>query len=1291
MKIHGNIAINQSRQVINLLEGDYQGYTKNNPLMVTQIEKYTNWYCSLEAGKEYEFRINTNIDYSVRFGVGVQAYLLKDKKAETRIGLLVKRQTRTDSVPETTVDVAQNNTQVVVVFKCQVSGDYYLRLDNFEYATQEALFWDIVISEKNAYVVPITDSAERNAQVQGEDYLKLSWSDNRCEVIPALSYIDYYNERFYLQSNYLPTKKADDLFTYSVKFVKVHCLFSEAIFLRSVNVEGVTWQEPQFDINANKQLMTDMVVESINNLPFIKKLGITFLKPYNDAYDDKYKEYSNTKLQAFSFDCTKVSEVLNNIAETYETEWWVEDTEDVSVKVLHFDKCATNDFTLELSDKYVEDENHNYTSFGLKSVEPDSSNTIPERVYIYGSDRNITKKTVQQQVEGGVMNVSYAKRLRLGNKKVTTTKSGVAIEVNTNDSSISIKNISNGRMDSYINEEIYPKMTMTISEVREERNSEDVPFYYIKSKNLTSDFMDSEVAESYPDSLNPSRQGLLIEGTTLMVTFTSGMLNGMEFECAWYQSRAEIGIIPDESDDQQIPYGNIKPKAGDTFVLWNLMMPQSAIDKAQYELLEDALEYIDSVVETVNGCKCKTDAQYFYDNNLTQGIKLGRRIKIDSEVFANTIFNNSSLTSRVKSFSYKLTKPYDITFNLHEARTDGILSSFENTITDIKVDAKQTTQLARSVSRRQWYDIDELSKMIESIKTQMLVVGEQHDNFTITSEIVYNNITKALSVSMGVLQHADYIDYGKNGAWEVKAFERYFEDYADTPYYIYAKCSKSNFTATIDIREELKEDSSSNYYFLIGILSSEYEGARVFNRTSGLSTIAGGTITTEQIQDYNRNLIIDFSSNPPRIIARNGAVIEGAIKFTSLIDEANNDVQGVISDASKNANTAVEIAQQVQGDINILDNNTKPLYEALKGSTEVIGGLVNTNVLTVNNNIKSVGGISGLDDNIAFWSGGTYQDAISGKCNIIIRKDGTAKIGVFKIENNQASIDLGNGNYATMSPNGIEVSLENQGKAKFDTTGVAIYDNGDKEKIKLVNKEIDFSLFRKTIENKYTKIDDITIPIDGAHQNTMATFKAGGSDIAFAVNNEENLVHFYNNLGSGYLRFRKTYDNMVNNVEEYYNINLMLNNLNDSSRNVQLKQFAVQVLTVSSQVRYYVVPDKIVQEVEDWGDYYIDTGSGVALNVDTLGGIKKFSNGHYQYNISINALSIGYRSGTYIIKNLGNVEYKIEEYTPRTLIGINGMMNFQTSYKYFGAYLDDYNKYNIIGEADKVTFNGKTI
>jgi hypothetical protein len=58
--------------------------------------------------------------------------------------------------------------------------------------------------------------------------------------------------------------------------------------------------------------------------------------------------------------------------------------------------------------------------------------------------------------------------------------------------------------------------------------------------------------------------------------------------------------------------------------------------------------------------------------------------------------------------------------------------------------------------------------------------------------------------------------------------------------------------------------------------------------------------------------------------------------------------------------------------------STELLLQALQGSTDVLGGLLATNVILMKNQENNItGGISGLTgDNIAQWSGGTYNDAI---------------------------------------------------------------------------------------------------------------------------------------------------------------------------------------------------------------------------------------------------------------------------------------------------------------------------
>ena len=224
----------------------------------------------------------------------------------------------------------------------------------------------------------------------------------------------------------------------------------------------------------------------------------------------------------------------------------------------------------------------------------------------------------------------------------------------------------------------------------------------------------------------------------------------------------------------------------------------------------------------------------------------------------------------------------------------------------------------------------------------------------------------------------------------------------------------------------------------MGILSSEYEDEntktsfRVFNRSNGFTRVAGGTITTEQIQDPTRSLIIDFSSNPPRIIARNGAKIIGNIEFELTEEQIAEIVGSVGSDYGY-------------------------LKEALQQSTRITGGLVSTSVIELQDGGTTTAGISGLNsDGILLWGGATYSEACNaategndyytqpGKCDrqitTLLRKDGTGKIGIFKISKTQAVVDV-----------------QGQGSVLIDASsrgGIYVRNSNGENKISIKNGEI---------------------------------------------------------------------------------------------------------------------------------------------------------------------------------------------------------------------------------------------
>ena len=130
------------------------------------------------------------------------------------------------------------------------------------------------------------------------------------------------------------------------------------------------------------------------------------------------------------------------------------------------------------------------------------------------------------------------------------------------------------------------------------------------------------------------------------------------------------------------------------------------------------------------------------------------------------------------------------------------------------------------------------------------------------------------------------------------------------------------------------------------------------------------------------------------------------------------------------------------------------------GDTEVAGGLLLTNVLMLRDMDKNVtAGMSGLttykpegssttlEDLVLLWGGGTYDEAFYAARNAdykkstsgdpittLLKKDGTGKIGIFKISDTQAIIDV-----------------PNQGKVVIDAStangGIFIKDNSGIDKV----------------------------------------------------------------------------------------------------------------------------------------------------------------------------------------------------------------------------------------------------
>ena len=301
----------------------------------------------------------------------------------------------------------------------------------------------------------------------------------------------------------------------------------------------------------------------------------------------------------------------------------------------------------------------------------------------------------------------------------------------------------------------------------------------------------------------------------------------------------------------------------------------------------------------------------------------------------------------VTNYSHPLSKPNNVDFRLCSSRVQGAISVMKGAIADQTNDIVGIDQTARSLSRRAFRDAMEMKEMLETVVAEMMVVGVERNQFQFTMGIECLKATGSdgimhfdgLKITAGELQHTQepYIKDAWEGHYSLlsettlkadhngNAIDKSATDtYRNTPYYLYAVIQAETGEVNMELWADKKDGENDEAYLLLGILSSEFldrnTSLRVFNRSNGFTQIAGGTITTEQLQDPTRQLIIDMSSNPPRIIAKRGAQIIGNITFISSNGTETNlatkidDMDDDISDAMEAAEDAMEKANSLADD-----------------------------------------------------------------------------------------------------------------------------------------------------------------------------------------------------------------------------------------------------------------------------------------------------------------------------------------------------------------------------------------
>lgn len=434
--------------------------------------------------------------------------------------------------------------------------------------------------------------------------------------------------------------------------------------------------------------------------------------------------------------------------------------------------------------------------------------------------------------------------------------------------------------DSLDRSDDYPKRIGIISRV--DLVDKDKNFY---------DFIDNSI----PDGLN--YENYLIGDEAMTVIFQSGELAGREFDVKYYHSSKTTNgktkdgrrfeIVPQEIDGIMMPGDSFVPQAGDTYAIFHVMLPDAYIrndeDKsgASWDMFRAAARYLFENEDKKFSFTGELDSIWAKKNwdNIGGRICLGGYVKFTHDQIAP-----EGVLTRIISVKDYINKPHNPKIELSNDTVGGTVSSTLKQLGSTEVVIEENHKAAIQYTKRRFRDAKETIDMIEgaladnftqrinpiAVETMSLLVGDERLQFqfveapgktvAIAHNVRYNETTKQLESPAGTIQHMTIGIKGISSShkaneyhyWSIPSYKSAILTEGNLKYYLYIKAEK-NYSGEAGKGEFLldtnphKLEEGSSYYFLVGILNSEYDGERSFVTLYGFSEVLPGRITTDRI------------------------------------------------------------------------------------------------------------------------------------------------------------------------------------------------------------------------------------------------------------------------------------------------------------------------------------------------------------------------------------------------------------------------------------------------------------
>jgi len=592
------------------------------------------------------------------------------------------------------------------------------------------------------------------------------------------------------------------------------------------------------------------------------------------SLDWEIGNFTNAETKTITFGDDTCLSALQKICDEFKVDFWVKIEND---KIL----IHTGDFGRKLPINFEYGKGKGLYSLNRSNVD---DNDIINRLYVLGGTENIPN---------GYRN--FSTNLLLPNSDFIEDANLIA-NFGLKEGSITF-------------EEIYPKRTGKITALG------DTKFKFIDSK------MDFDLNEKESDNVTTK---YLIAGTSAKVHFNTGNLAGYEFEIkkgGYNHTTKTFEIIPFTNDSGQ-KFPDIDSEAfqfslGDEYVILDIVMPQTYIDKAENELLVKGLEQF----ELHKNAKVSYDLEI--DSAYMEKIGIGNFDIGDYVTVVDKMLRiNSTTVTFIEGgvynpFKYKVTiaDSYEINYAsqvILDVKTIKNVLSITNlgNINYSKLGLKTTQELQNLAFDTDGYFWPENIKP-NSIETNMLSVGakSQQVSCSVVFELMVDGNKNKVKANAGVIYSQTF-----DKTWNIAENNIVIPD--DGFRYVYAVCSKSGTDAVIEFtQEKIKfDDDVNDFYFLLGILHTVVDDVRVLSITIGTTTINGGLIRTGIISslDMQTYFNLDTGEIKGKIKFLNGSdgftSIDGGLLMSQIIEVGDETERNAfISSITDNGDESIRI------------------------------------------------------------------------------------------------------------------------------------------------------------------------------------------------------------------------------------------------------------------------------------------------------------------------------------------------------------------------------------------------